>query len=478
MTHLPTELRNLDTNSPEFRSDRALALKYGSQGPRYTSYPTAPHFSRDFDRDQFYNWLETNQEQNTAPISLYVHLPFCRNICFYCGCNAIVTREKTAARNYLNRLKVEIEMQSQLVGSNRPVTQMHWGGGTPNYLDHAEITELMHLLGSHFRLLDKRYREYSIEVDPRGLDNNTIALLRGLGFNRINLGIQDFDPLVQKAINRTQPYHEIQPLVASIRSHEFRSLGFDLIYGLPFQDKHSVDDTLRKVITLRPDRIACYNYAHLPERFRNQRAIDAQNLPPPEERLLLQYIISQRLQEAGYLHIGMDHYVLPGDELAIAQQEGRLQRNFQGYSLHLADDLLGLGVSAISQLGDFYVQNERNLDTYYTLIDQGRLPASRGCKVTDEDKLRRFIIMSLICELKLDIAECARRFDIDFGTKFDAQIHALRAMEADGLLQLSADEIQITERGRPFLRNVCMLFDAYLDSDPGPTHSSIYSATI
>jgi oxygen-independent coproporphyrinogen-3 oxidase len=369
-------------------------------------------------------------------------------------------------------------MQSQLVGNNRPVTQMHWGGGTPNYLDHAEITELMHLLASHFRLLDKRYREYSIEVDPRGLDNDTIALLRGLGFNRISLGIQDFDPLVQKAINRVQPYQQIQPLVASIRSHEFRSLGIDLIYGLPHQDRHSIDETLRKVVTLRPDRIACYNYAHLPERFRNQRAIDPQSLPQPEERLLLQHVISHCLQEAGYLHIGMDHYVLPGDELAVAQQEGRLQRNFQGYSLHLADDLLGLGVSAISQLGDFYTQNERNLDTYYTLIDQGRLPVSRGCKVTQEDKLRRFIIMSLICELKLDITECDRRFGIDFSTKFDAQINTLRAMETDGLLQLSADEVQVKERGRPFLRNICMLFDAYLDSGAGETHSSIYSTTI
>lgn len=239
-----------------------------------------------------------------------------------------------------------------------------------------------------------------------------------------------------------------------------------------------MDETLRKVITLKPDRIACYNYAHLPERFRNQRAIDAQSLPQPEERLLLQHVISHRLKEAGYLHIGMDHYVLPGDELAVAQQEGRLQRNFQGYSLHLAEDLLGLGVSAISQLGDFYTQNERNLDTYYTLIDQGRLPISQGCKVTHEDKLRRFIIMSLICELKLDIAECNRRFAIEFGTKFDTQIHALRAMEVDGLLQLSADEIQVMERGRPFLRNICMLFDEYLDAGPGASRSPNYSATI
>jgi oxygen-independent coproporphyrinogen-3 oxidase len=478
MTQLPADSGYLDPTTPAFLSERALAAKYSCQGPRYTSYPTAPHFSHNFDQNQFYNWLHTNHEQKTAPLSLYVHLPFCRDLCYYCGCNTIVTREKNAARNYLNRLKTEIEMQSALVGNNRPVTQMHWGGGTPNYLDNAEITELMHLLASHFRLLDKRYREYSIEVDPRHTDNDTIALLRGLGFNRISLGIQDFDPLVQKAIHRIQPYHQIEQLVACIRSHEYRSLSFDLIYGLPYQDRHSVDETLRKVITLRPDRIACYNYAHLPERFRNQRAIDPLSLPQPEERLLLQYGISHRLQEAGYLHIGMDHYVLPEDELAIAQQEGRLQRNFQGYSLQLAEDLLGLGVSAISQLGDFYTQNERNLDRYYALIDHDRLPISRGCKVSTEDKLRRFIIMSLICELKLDIAECCRRFGIDFDTKFDSQLRAMRAMEADGLLQVAADEIRIAERGRPFLRNICMLFDAYLDSGPGAAHSSQFSATI
>ena len=343
---------------------------------------------------------------------------------------------------------------------------------------HAEITELMHTLASHFRLLDKGYREYSIEIDPRVVSCDTIALLKGLGFNRISLGIQDFDPLVQKAINRIQPYQQIAPLVECIRTNDFRSLSFDLIYGLPHQDRYTIEETLRKVIALRPDRIACYSYAHLPERFNSQRAIDRLSLPPAEEKLLLQHIISHRLQEAGYHHIGMDHYVLPEDELAIAQQEGRLQRNFQGYSLDMAEDLLGLGVSAISNLGDFYTQNERNLAAYYSHLDRGESPVYRGCQINPQDKLRRFIIMSLICDLALDITECNRRFDIDFNSEFQHQIDTLRDMESDELLLISRDRIEIQAGGRPFLRNICMVFDAYLGADPTDIRSARFSATI
>jgi oxygen-independent coproporphyrinogen III oxidase len=464
--------------TPVQQEDLDLAAKYACQGPRYTSYPTAPQFRQDFPRDQFLKWLHSDAEHRTAPLSLYVHLPFCRDICYYCACNKIVTREKHAARDYLRRLKIEIDLQSALMGAARPVTQMHWGGGTPTFLDNAEITELMHMLASHFRLLDKGYREYSIEIDPRTIQQDTIALLKGLGFNRISLGIQDFDPLVQKAVNRIQPYQQIRPLVDCIRDHGFRSLSFDLIYGLPHQDHFTMEETLRKVIALRPDRIACYNYAHLPERFSSQRAIDRLSLPQPQEKLLLQQLISHCLQDAGYLHIGMDHYVLPGDELAIAQQEGRLQRNFQGYSLHLADDLLGLGASAISQMGDFYLQNERELQSYYALIDQGKHPATRGCKVSDEDKLRRYVIMSLICELRLDIGECNRRFGIDFAGKFDKELQSMRTMEQDGLLHRDAEGIQVTARGRPFLRNICMLFDAYLGTRHGDQQPPAYSAII
>ena len=474
---LPKPQVNL-TISPAHRADMELAAKYACEGPRYTSYPTAPQFRQDFPMDQYLAWQARDGDHKRAPLSLYLHLPFCDDICYYCACNKIVTRKKGVARQYLDRLQKEIAQQSRLVGKQRPITQMHWGGGTPTYLDNAEITELMHMLASHFRLLDKDYREYSIEIDPRTIDNSTIALLKGVGFNRISLGIQDFDPLVQLAVNRIQPYEMVAPLVDNIHSHNFRSLSFDLIYGLPNQDRFTMQETLRQVVSLRPDRIACYNYAHLPQRFSSQRAIDRLALPDPAEKLLLQQMISHTLQDAGYLYIGMDHYVLPEDELAIALQEGRLQRNFQGYSLHMADDLLGLGVSAISQMGDFYLQNASDLEHYYDLIDDGGKPSVRGCKMTSEDKLRRYIIMSLISDLRLDLVDCNLQFGVDFNTKFQAELASLEAMGQDGLLEISAEEIIVTQRGRSFLRNICMPFDAYLNDHRGDRPEPRFSATI
>ncbi len=478
MTIMPKDLLASTTIPAEHQADMELARKYASQGPRYTSYPTAPQFRQDFPMQDYRDWQHTDGDHKRAPLSLYLHIPFCHDICYYCACNKIVTREKNIAQHYLSRLQREIDMQSELVGDQRPITQMHWGGGTPTYLDHAQITELMHLLASHFKLLDKGYREYSIEIDPRTVDTSTIALLKGVGFNRISLGIQDFDPLVQKSVNRIQPYNQIAPLVDNIRSHGFRSLSFDLIYGLPHQDRYTMTETLRKVISLRPDRIACYNYAHLPERFLPQRAIDRLTLPEPNEKLLLHEIISHTLQDAGYLHIGMDHYVLPEDELAIAQAEGRLQRNFQGYSLHMADDLLGLGVSAISQIGDFYLQNERGIDDYYGLIDSDALPITRGCKVTEDDKMRRQVIMSLISDLKLDIAECERQFDIDFSRTFARELIQLQPMVEDGFIAVSPEEITVNKPGRPFLRNICMPFDAYLGDHKGDEPPPKFSATV
>jgi len=463
---------------PAYREDMELAARYACEGPRYTSYPTAPQFRQDYPEDQYLAWQATDSQRKHAPLSLYLHLPFCRDICYYCACNKIVTRRKGVTRLYLDRLRKEIARRSELVGSERPITQMHWGGGTPTYLDDAEITELMHTLARHFRLLDSDSREYSIEIDPRTVAFSTIALLKGVGFNRISLGVQDFDPGVQQAVNRVQPYAQVAELVDGIRALQYRSLSFDLIYGLPGQNRSTMQETLRKVISLRPDRIACYNYAHLPQRFSSQRAIDRMALPQPQEKLLMQQLISHTLQDAGYQHIGMDHYVLPGDELAQALQQGRLQRNFQGYSLHMADDLLGLGVSAISQLGDFYLQNERELDAYYQRIDQGRSPVSRGCRLTGEDRLRRHVIMSLICDLRLDIKHCNRRFGIDFRDHFAAQLKALQPMAEDGLVEIGQDRIAVTRRGRPFLRNLCMPFDAYLGRPPGDTPAPRFSATI
>ncbi len=465
VTRMPA-LKEVTQQGAEFQADLALAHKYACQGPRYTSYPTAPQFSTDFPLQDYLERQRATGGDSREPLSLYVHIPFCNDICYYCACNKIVTRRANTAAVYLEHLQREIAAQSRLVGRERPVTQMHWGGGTPTYLDEAQITELMHMLASHFRLLDSPQREYSIEIDPRSVDCATLALLKGVGFNRISLGIQDFDPQVQRAVNRIQPHATVAALVDTVRNLGFRSLSFDLIYGLPFQNRHSMERTLQQVIALRPDRIACYNYAHLPERFSSQRAIDRLSLPSAEEKLLLHEIIAHTLKGAGYRHIGMDHFVLPDDELALAQADGRLQRNFQGYSLRLADDLLGLGVSAISQMGDCYLQNARELDSYYQHLESGDLPIERGCQMTGEDLLRRHVIMSLICDLYLDMEACGRQFGIDFRQKFAAELAALAPMAEDGLLQLSGEAIQVTSSGRPFLRNICMPFDAYLAPEP------------
>ncbi|PIE38979.1 MAG: oxygen-independent coproporphyrinogen III oxidase [Gammaproteobacteria bacterium] len=437
-----------------------LAQKYSCQAPRYTSYPTALQFRDDFAVQTYVDWVKT-QARRDEPLSLYIHIPFCRDICYYCACNKTVSRKEDDARRYLDHLKTELTLQSKLLGKKRKIVQMHWGGGTPTYLSNAQITELVHLLATHFQLLADENQEYAIEIDPRTVNTETIALLRGLGFNRVSLGIQDFDPLVQKAINRLQPYSDVEALVNCIRGHGFESLSFDLIHGLPHQDGVTTRETIAKVLKLRPDRIACYNYAHLPERFLSQRAIDRLALPSPRQRLAQQLWTSKALCDAGYVHIGMDHYVLPEDELAKAQQNGRLQRNFQGYSVRKARDILGLGVSSISQMGDFYLQNTRELPAYYQACKQKRLPVSRGLKLNREDRLRRHVIMSLICQLKLDIRECEERFNIDFRQHFAQALSALTLMAKDELVHIERDQITVPERGRAFLRNICLPFDTY-----------------
>jgi oxygen-independent coproporphyrinogen-3 oxidase len=458
--------------------DDALVRKYAGNGPRYTSYPTAPQFGDDFDVNGYLQQRQSLTKLERSPLSLYVHVPFCRDICYYCACNKVVTREAGASRRYLDAIRREIRLQAELHGTRRPVRQMHWGGGTPTYLDDAELTELMHELASSFLLLDQGYREYSIELDPRVTDRDCIALLRGLGFNRISLGIQDFDPLVQKAINRIQPLPMVRQLVDQIRRHDFRSLSFDLISGLPHQDRYTMEATLDKVIDLKPDRISCYSYAHLPERFSSQRAIDRLTIPSPRNKLALQNLIAEKLQAGGYVHIGLDHYVLPTDDLALAQKQGRLQRNFQGYSVQMASDLVGVGVSSISQVGDYYVQNARDLDSYYGILEKNELPITRGYQVNNEDKLRRHVIMELICNLYLDTSDCEMLYNINFWEHFSAEADLLRVMVADGLLELEAGSMRVTELGRPFLRNICMVFDQYLAPAPSAANAPRYSATL
>ena len=440
----------------------ALLQKYDVSGPRYTSYPTAAQFASGFDGSDFLNAVYTGVEV-IAPLSLYIHLPFCENICYYCACNKVVTRDRSVVRQYLDHLHHEMALlRLQLKLSHRPVTQLHWGGGTPTFLDAAEMTELMHLTAQHFNLSRDNSRDYAIEIDPRTVDREKIDLLRGLGFNRISLGIQDFDPGVQQAINRIQTVEMVSALVDYIRERSFHSLNFDLIYGLPRQDEATLAKTLDVVIGLSPDRISYYNYAHLPERFLPQRAIDRLTLPTAEQKIRMLSLITEKLVAAGYVYIGMDHFVKPDDSLAVAQREGHLARNFQGYTIAKAQDLIGLGVSSISSFDRVYAQNTTDLDAYYKALDENHLPVAKGVVLTDEDVLRREIIQELLCQRHLDIASLQRKYNIDFMTHFSEAIAALRGMEADGLLVIAPEAILVNENGYPFLRNICMAFDEYV----------------
>lgn len=440
--------------------DKDLIAKYNYSGPRYTSYPTALQFSTEYTAKEYQQLCKKNTN-NIAPLSLYVHIPFCENICYYCACNKIVTRDKSVSRNYLNVLKKEIELQSKLFPEQRHITQLHFGGGTPTFLNPAEMTELWHSLASHFTFTDDDKREYAIEIDPRTIDNNYIALLKGLGINRISLGIQDFDPLVQTSINRIQSFESVQALMKELRRHNFKSISFDLIYGLPHQSLHSFAQTLEKVIELSPDRIACYNYAHLPKRFSSQRAIDRHTLPSAKEKLDMLDFINQTLCKNEYQYIGMDHFVKATDELAVAQQKKQLQRNFQGYSSCLAPDIIGLGISSIGQVYGAFVQNHKKLDDYYKAINNGHLAIERGLQTSRDDRLRQQIISNLICHFELDIHAFERQHNVNFMNYFSSSMDKLNTFQQDGLLSFSADKLLISAKGRPLIRIICMAFDAY-----------------
>lgn len=453
---------------------RPLPSKYDVAGPRYTSYPTAPHFHEDFGCEEYRQELIKQRESSIAPLSLYVHIPFCKNICYYCACNKIVTRDSTVSREYLDHLNKEIEMQAELSGQLRPVTQLHFGGGTPTFLNDAELTELMHHLGSHFKLVDTPDREYSIEIDPRTVSKDRLALLKGLGFNRLSFGVQDFDPEVQQAIHRVQSVKMLKSLTDAARLYQFKSVSYDLIYGLPKQSLQTLTNTLELVLELSPDRIAFYNYAHLPERFSSQRAIDRHTLPEASERLEMLSLISEVLTTAGYLYIGMDHFVKPNDELAIAQQEGKLQRNFQGYSTCLAPDLIGLGVSSISSLSHSYAQNEKELKDYYQQISNNSLAIYRGLKLSTDDEIRRHVISEIICNLKLNIPNIEKRFQICFSEYFQASLEILKIHQNDGLIVIEDDKIRVTLEGQSMLRNICMAFDSYLNQ----ANQTRYSKTL
>lgn len=437
--------------------------RYDTAGPRYTSYPTAPLFHEGFAEPEYRASAQRgNAAQPPRPLSLYFHLPFCATVCFYCACNKVVTRDRSRAAPYLERLIHEIELQGALFDRARSVDQLAWGGGTPTFLDHDQIRALMAATRRHFTLRDDDRGEYSIEVDPREADAETIAVLRAEGFNRLSIGVQDFDPRVQRAVNRIQSEAQTVRIMEAARREGFHSINVDLIYGLPFQEVGSFARTLDKVIAAGPDRLSVFNYAHLPERFKPQRRIRAEDLPPPAEKLAILGHTIERLSAAGYVYIGMDHFARPDDELARAQRAGTLYRNFQGYSTHADCDLVGLGVTAIGKVGDTYSQNLRELPAYYERLDAGRLPVFRGYELDADDRLRRDVIMGLACNLGVAFDPLETRYGIVFAEYFRRELAELAVMADDGLVEIGPRAIRVAPPGRLLVRNLCMVFDRHL----------------
>lgn len=447
--------------------DLDLIRRYDQSGPRYTSYPTAVEFDERFDADA-YAAACARSNASGRPLSLYFHIPFCDTVCFYCACNKIATKDRSLAPPYLQRLHREIEMQSRLFEAGRVVKQLHWGGGTPTFLSHDQMQALMDRTRRHFTLADDAEGEISIEIDPREADASTVALLRRIGFNRMSLGVQDFDPKVQQAVNRLQTEAQTLEVLDAARAEGFRSVSIDLIYGLPFQSAESFLGTLDRIIDLTPDRISVFNYAHLPERFKPQRRINEADLPAPEVKLAILQSTIARLTDKGYVYIGMDHFARPDDELTLAQQAGTLYRNFQGYSTHADCDLIGLGVTSIGKVDNTYGQNRRELEPYYADIDAGRLPVFRGLELNRDDLIRRDVITRLICNFQLNMPAVESAWDIRFAEYFADALKRLQVMIDDGLLTVSGDTIRILPRGRLLVRNICMAFDAYLANKSGP----------
>ncbi|SHE34325.1 oxygen-independent coproporphyrinogen-3 oxidase [Modicisalibacter ilicicola DSM 19980] len=446
--------------------DRALVEKYDRPGPRYTSYPTAPRFNAAFALDDYRDAVRrSNADASPKPLSVYIHIPFCKSLCYYCACNKIITNKTDKAVEYLDYLKREIALQAELFDANRKLTQLHLGGGTPTYLTNDQLAELMNALDEAFTLERGEKREFSLEVDPRTVSARQIHELHGLGFNRLSLGVQDFDPDVQQAVNRLQSEQQTLELIEAAREAGFDSVSVDLIYGLPLQTVESFATTLDKVVSMRPDRVAAYSYAHLPETFRAQRLIRPEDMPPPERKLELLELTIHHLQAAGYVYIGMDHFALPDDELTRARDNGTLQRNFQGYSTHADCDLIGLGVSAIGKVGDTYSQNAKVLSEYYARLDEDQLPIQRGYRLNDDDQLRRDVIHQLMCHGRVDFADIEAAHDIRFRDYFADALASLDELVADRLISLEKDALVLHSQGRLMMRNVAMAFDAYIAAD-------------
>ena len=441
-----------------------LLTRFDVPGPRYTSYPTADRFVEAFGETDYVQALQQRQSGLPGkPLSLYVHIPFCESLCYYCACNKIITKHKERSADYLRYLGKEVELHTRHLGRGQAVSQVHLGGGRPTCMSDGELRQLMVMLRQHFEFVPGG--EYSVEVDPRTVDAQRLAVLAELGFNRLSFGVQDFDPAVQKAVHRMQPAEQVFQLVDAARQLGFESVNVDLIYGLPLQTPESFDRTLAQVKRLRPDRVALYAYAHLPERFKPQRRIHAEDLPPGGDKVAMLSRSLDALTDAGYVYIGMDHFALPDDALAVAKRQGRLHRNFQGYSTQADCDLIALGVSSIGRIGATYSQNAKTMDEYCDLLDQGHFPVVRGLALTRDDLIRRSVIMAIMCQGHLQYEAIDLAWLIDFKSLFAKELTQLEDMQAQGLVELSDNGIQVTAMGWFFVRGVAMVFDRYVQAD-------------
>ena len=440
-----------------FVFDQELINRYDRAGPRYTSYPTAVEFHDEFTiRDLL------KAEGHSKALSLYFHIPFCDTVCFYCACNKVATKDRSKVEPYLKALEQEMLMQANLLDWQRPVEQLHWGGGTPTFLSDEQMVWLMSRTKSLFNVLDNDEGQYSIEIDPREVSPTTLRTLREIGFNRLSLGLQDLDERVQVAVNRVQSAELTFGVMQQARELGFKSVSLDLIYGLPHQSWMSFEKTLDEVIEARPDRLSVFNYAHMPTRFKPQRRINEADLPSAADKLEIMHKAGEKLQAAGYVFIGMDHFALPGDELALAQEEGHLHRNFQGYTTHAHCDLLAFGVSSIGNVGNTFSQNVKTLDEYYAAIEKNTLPIERGLVLNRDDVIRQDVITQLICQFALNFNQIDQAWRIQSSDYFAHELIALEQMQKDGLLVLSEDGLQVTQPGRLLIRNICMVFDRYL----------------
>lgn len=443
-----------------------LLTRFDVSGPRYTSYPTADRFVEAFTESDYILALQQRKLGSVAkalPLSIYVHIPFCESLCYYCACNKIITKHHERGEVYLRYLGREIDLHTAHCGTGQVVSQLHLGGGTPTFLSDDGLREFMGMVRRSFTLAPDG--EYSIEVDPRTVDEGRLAVLAELGFNRLSFGVQDFDPEVQKAVHRIQPTEQVFALVASARALGFESVNVDLIYGLPRQTPESFDRTLAQVAELRPDRIALYAYAHLPERFKPQRRIVSADLPVASSKVSMLARSLESFSEAGYVYVGMDHFALPNDALAVAKRQGRLHRNFQGYSTQPDCDLIGLGVSAIGRIGATYSQNSKTLDDYYDRLNQGQLPVVRGLALTRDDLVRRSVIMALMCQGELLFEPMEQSWLIDFREYFCPELTQLKEMAEQGLVVVTPESVRVTDMGWYFVRGIAMVFDRYLQAD-------------